>query len=279
VAAVPVATPRPAVPSKDLDYTPAPSVDSAIPPAPAVPPQAQDPAPQPAAPVADPSAKLRELYGLAAQTYAQIDGYTAQLRRKEVVHGEDKPEEIMLFKFRKQPWSVYFKWIGMENRGREVVFVKGRYDSKIHSHLGPKEPSIPFMGRKMALAPDNMLVRSRSRHDITEAGIGHIIEEFGKQLAGPQARLLRYAGTVTRSEYPQPLDAVEQVLPPGAEPQLPRGGRRLIGYDPASHLPVLVVTHDDRNRQVEFYLYEQLQFPVMLTDNDFNPERLGLASR
>jgi hypothetical protein len=135
------------------------------------------------------------------------------------------------------------------------------------------------MGRKMAVAPDNILVRSRSRHDIGEAGVGFVIEQFGRQLNSPQARLLRYAGPVTIPEYAEPLDTVEQIIPPGAESQLPRGGRRLIGYDPASHFPVLVITHDDRNRQVEHYLYNQLQYPVTLTDNDFNPERLGVASR
>lgn len=267
-------TPKQPAPTQSAANVPAPSVDSAIPAAA----PAQPATAAPSAPATDPAAKVREIYALAAQSYAGIDGYTAQLRRREVVNGDDKPEELMLFKFRKQPWSVAFKWIGPEANGRELVFVKGRYNNELHTLLGPGE-KIPFMPRKMSLSPDSPFVRGRSRHDINEAGIGHIIEQFGGQLNSPQAHLLRYAGTVKQAEYPQPLDTIEQTIPPGGEPQLPRGGRRLISYDPVSHLPVQVVTRDDRNRQVEFYLYEHIQFPVALTDNDFNPERLGVASR
>ena len=39
----------------------------------------------------------------AAVKFATIDSYVARLRRREQINGKDKPEELMLFKFRKQP--------------------------------------------------------------------------------------------------------------------------------------------------------------------------------
>jgi len=45
-----------------------------------------------------------------------MDSYIARLTRREQVNGKKQPEEIILFKFRQQPWSVYFKWLGESKR-------------------------------------------------------------------------------------------------------------------------------------------------------------------
>jgi hypothetical protein len=86
------------------------------------------PGPQPAAPPALPPAEsvspLRRLAQDAAATYSSFDAYSARLRQREQVNGKDGPEEVMFVKFRKQPWSVYFKWIGPEAQGSEVVYVE-----------------------------------------------------------------------------------------------------------------------------------------------------------
>ena len=41
---------------------------------------------------------------------------------------------------------------------------------------------------------------------------------------------------------------------------------------PARNLPDLLVTWDDANREVEYYCYDRLEYPVNLTDDDFNPD-------
>jgi len=85
--------------------------------------------------VNDPEARIRELQRLAAEHYAAVDSYIVRLRRREQVGGKDNPEELLLCRFRKQPFSVYFKWIGKEGNGREVVYVQGRHDDKIHTRM------------------------------------------------------------------------------------------------------------------------------------------------
>ena len=125
-------------------------------------------APATTAPVAaDNSPQLREVHKKAVAKFATIDSYVARLRRREQINGKDKPEELMLFKFRKQPWSVYFKWLGIEGHNRECIYVKGRYGNLIHTLLA--EGDVMLMHRpakKISLAPDSVLVRSRSRHAI-----------------------------------------------------------------------------------------------------------------
>src|SRR5205085_3781407 len=91
-----------------------------VPPAAAKPSVVQGSAPVPSE---SPIDHVRELYRDAAQRYAAIDSYIVRLRRREQVNGKDQPEELLLVKFRKQPTSVYFKWLGKEGHGREVVYV------------------------------------------------------------------------------------------------------------------------------------------------------------
>jgi hypothetical protein len=234
----------------------------------------------------DGNAKLQALYQDAAQRYASVDSYIVRLRRREQVNGQDKPEEVLLFKFRKQPWSVYLKWLGPEGIGRQVVYVKGQHEDKIHTLLAAGDMPFVPAGRQIALAPDNPLVRSSSRHSIHEAGFGVLIESFGRLLTtalpavpGNPAPMLRYLGPLKRPEFEMPGDAVEQTIPPGLEPQLPQGGRRLWVFDPHTKFPLLIVTHNELGHEVEYYCYDRLQFPVRLDDADFNPEKLWTAKK
>jgi hypothetical protein len=231
----------------------------------------------PAPPVAPVTA--RQLYQAARERFAGIDSYIVRLTRREMLKDRMNPEEVMLFRFRKEPWSVYLKWLGKEGQGREVVYVKGKHEGKIHTLLAAGD--IPFVpaGRRMALPPDNVLVRSACRHPITQAGIGASIDRIGEILAaierGDRKRgSLTVLAPVERPEFDRPVPALEHTLPPGLDPSLPRGGKRTYFFHPESHLPMLVTTRDDRNQEVEYYRYDRLQPSVKLDDADFDPDTL-----
>jgi hypothetical protein len=185
----------------------------------------------------------------------------------------------MEFRFRKAPWSVYFKWLGPAGRGREVVYVKGQGDDKIHMLLAAGDMPLAPAGKRMALSPDNMLVRAASRHPITEAGLGASIDRIGQILEaldrGDQRKgTLNDLGNINRPEFAVPVPAIEHVLPPGLDPNLPRGGRCLYCFDLETNLPVVVSMRDSQGQEVEYYFYDRLQYPVRLDDNDFNPDKL-----
>ncbi len=234
------------------------------------------PAPPPAAAV---PTTAREVHQQATARYATMSSYIARLTRREFHKDKMQPEQLLLFKFRKEPWSVYFKWLGKEGHGREVLYVKGEHGDKIHSLLA--EGDFPFMpaGKRMALAPDNVFVRNASRHPITEAGIGSSIERLGTVVAGvsrgdPGAGALKVLPALVRPEFSRPVMALEHVIPAGVEGPLPGGGRRLYCFDPENNLPVLIQTRDSRGQEVEYYFYDRLQFPVKLDADDFNPDTL-----
>jgi hypothetical protein len=227
----------------------------------------------------DPMVKLRTLYRLANEEYARIDGYGVRLRRREQIKGKDQPEETLLCKFRVRPFSVYFKWVGKEGKGREVIYVAGRYENKIHTLLAAGDAFLMPAGSHLALPPDNPLVLSSSRHAIAEAGIGCSLAYFNEVLEAMEhgdARRgsLTYLGLLQRPEFAQPCEAVEQSIPPGREPYLPRGGRRLWLFDPQRHLPTLTLTRDETGHEVEYYCFDQWEYPLHLTDDDFDPDRL-----
>jgi hypothetical protein len=276
---------------------PAPQPPAPTPPTPSLPPtspravsQTEQPAPAPitrvSVPPSDPgiapdakpegSNSPRQLYQRAVEAYGGIDSYTARMRRREQVAGKDMPEELIMAQFRKTPFSVHFKWIGGEGQGRELIYVQGRFEDKIHTLLAPTDPK--FLGRVMALPPDSTLVRSRSRYPITEAGIGPLVASFGRMLAtaektGPTMPV-KSLGLVKRPEYAEMLEGVEVVYPPRVDPLLPEGCRRWWFFDPQKGLPLLVIATDPAGKEVEYYCYDRVMYPVRLDDEDFNPKRL-----
>ena len=222
---------------------------------------------------------MRQLYQAAAQRYAGINAYIVRFTRREFVKGEYQPEEVILFKFRKQPFSVYLKWVGPLHKGREVVYVKGRFDNKLHTLLAAGDMPLMGAGKRFSLPVDSTLLSRNSRHPITEAGIGALLNHLGAVLdaveKGDKSKgAFTYLGQQKRPEFSAPLDAIVWKVPPGADPSLPRGGRRWCFCDGVNHLPALLITHDDRGQEVEYYRYDRYQLNVPLDDNDFDPDKI-----
>lgn len=267
----PLELPPPPPPPKSQNADMPPSREVAPPPPLAVTPSID-------APAGGAMIALHRLFKQADDECATLDSYICRMTRREQVNGTSKPEEMMLFKFRKQPFSVYFKWIGNEGKGREVVYVKGRYGNNLHTLLAAGDHPFKGAGSRMALAPDNIFVRRSSRHPITDAGICSILEKYGAALAAAEKgqRTMRFLGIVKRPDFDEgvTLEGAEDDVPPGADPNLPRGGKRQLYFDTVNHLPVLVITKDDRGQEVEYYRFDRFQKNVKLDDDDFNPDKL-----
>ncbi len=231
----------------------------------------------PIVPQAAPVSPLRALHRKAVERYAQIDTYVMRLRRREVIGNVHKPEEVILCKFRQEPFSVYLKWLGAEAKGREVMYVKGRHDNKVHTLLAAGDVPLVPAGKHMTFAVDSLLVKSNSRYAITEAGLGNLITRFGQAVERTEKGDMRwgtlhYLGLVKRPEFETKLEAVLHTIPPRADPLLPGGGKRLVFFEPHLQLPVLVVTQDENNREVEYYCHDRFQIPGGLEERDFDPD-------
>ena len=220
----------------------------------------------------------------AAEKYHGLAGFECRLTRRETVNNRPMPQEELQYKFRREPYSLHIKWVGLEGQGRELIYVTGKYDNKVQILTGKGEGLIVPAGMRVARLPTDKEVRSKSRHDIREGGMGMAVEWFGKVVAllekdPGQAKRMRYLGVVRgRPERPGGLEGVEEALPPGWEPLLPRGGKRVTYFDPdpasPSHgLPILITAFNESGREVEYYFFDQLR-PTHPTDADFDPDRL-----
>lgn len=224
-------------------------------------------------------ADLRRIYEDCKKKHDTADSYIVRLTRREVLNGKPQPEEVILFRFRKSPRSVHLKWLSANGGGREAVWVEGRYDGKMQTLLAAGDHIFKPAGSRFEISPDSPLVRASSRHSITEAGIGSLIERFGRVLAaqkrGDRSQgTMNYLGQQKRNEFAAPVEALEMNIPAGLEASLPKGGRRWCFVDPSENVPVLIITHDDRGQEVEYYRYDRYLFSVKLDDDDFDPDHL-----
>lgn len=224
------------------------------------------------------SLKLRELYTHAAGRYAGMQDYLCRFRRREVVNGKAEPEDLLEFKYRK-PDSIYMKWVGGQLVGRELIYVKGKYNNELQIRTGKGDI---IAGFRTSLDPHSPRALANSRRSVDEAGIGNLIDGFGAVLAAQEKGAtnlgaLRYLGPTPRPESAVPMDCVEQTIPPGLEKQLPRGGVRYFFFNRDDRtrdyeLPVLVVTNDPDRREVEYYCYDRVNTNVGLKPEEFDPD-------
>jgi len=230
----------------------------------------------------DLTSKLRSLYDHASQSYAAMDTYTLRMRRREVVAGKARPEELILAKFRRQPFSIYLKWVGEEGKSREVCYVQGQHEGVLHTLMAPGDLFL-FAGKHFKCAPDSPLVKSNCRYPITDAGFGPVIARFGRLVAALDKGEIREGsakllGKVKRPEFDEPVEGVVQTLPANFESLFPGGGQRFWYFDANHGLPVLIVTLDHQGKEVEYYCHDRIQAPANLDDDDFNPYRLWKAA-
>lgn len=225
----------------------------------------------------------KRLHKRASDQFSKLDGFESRLTRRETVGNKPMPEEVLQYKYRREPYSVHIKWVGKEAQGRELVYVTGKYDGKVQILTGKSEGLVVPSGMRISRSPTDKDVSSKSRFDIREGGMRMQLEWFGRVVATmerdpAQANRMKYLGIVNRRERESGLEAIEEQIPPGWEPLLPKGGRRTTCFDPnpaspSFGLPILVTTIDHTGREVEYYWFDQLK-PGQFTDADFDPDRL-----
>lgn len=225
---------------------------------------------------------LQTVLDRAEQRFAAIHSYIVRLKRREMIGNRVMPEDNLLFKFRKEPFSIYMKSLeGSPTTGRELIYVRGRFNNQLQIKAG-RHDIMPGLRLEMDLHSPRATMNSRRTLD--EAGFGNMITRFGVALAemdnGKRAPdSMQYLGPQTRPETRQPLECALQTMPAGLEKHLPHGGQRFwfFSNDPLAAeygLPVLIVTLDEQSREVEYYFSDRLCVNVNLGDRDFDPDVL-----
>jgi len=140
------------------------------------------PAPAPAPSIAtpspeattDPITQAKAIIAESRARYQQVRDYTCTFFKRERVNGQMTPQFVMAMKFRAKPHSVYFKFV-KPKPGREAIYIAGRNGGKALVHdVGIGK----LLAGTLALDPRSRRAMEDNRHPITDAGLGHMIDEL-----------------------------------------------------------------------------------------------------
>jgi hypothetical protein len=210
----------------------------------------------------------------AKRNYTAVKDYSCFLLTQENVKGKLQKENIIHFKMRTQPFSVYMNWRAPDElKGREVAFVAGKNNNKMRV----KDNKIGGFFGFQSIDVNDPRVLQNSRHTITEAGIGNMIEqnlkhwELAKKMGKTKAVIADRAYSCNGREC---LRVEVTALGRSSEAYC---YRTVIFLEKDSKIPIRMENYDwPRERGspagdlLELYSYSQLQFNIGLRDADFD---------
>jgi hypothetical protein len=219
-----------------------------------------------AAAAPSPLAELLRLLDAADKQYAQIHDYTAVMLSRERVKDVLQEQERVLLKFQRA-FKVYMRWLEGPSRGREGLYVSGAHDGKFLVY----EPRGFQRLFTAALDPNDARVMEKSRHPVTDVGIGRLLEIVGDN-ARRAARngVLRVVDRGPGEVAGRPVRQMEGILP--RDPQAGYYAYRVqLFFDDEQRVPIRVVVYDWSDRLVEDYTYTELRLNPGLSILDFDP--------
>lgn len=208
----------------------------------------------------------------ARQAYQKVHDYTCLLVKRERMGGLLPPNNVMEMKVRTQPFSVYLRWLEPRaEAGQEVCYVAGRNDGKMRVRPKGVLGAVGFV----SLDPNDPRARQTSRRNITEAGIGNLIERFAKGWE-IERRINQSQVHVAEYEYNRRrCTRVEIVHPTNPQGQFTYY-RTVLYFDQETHLPIRLECYDwprqptDPGDLVEIYSFANMRINVGLGDEVFN---------
>jgi len=203
----------------------------------------------------------------AVEQFKAMTDYTCKLD-KRVRQGGILYEDLSIAVKYKKPKHYYFRWEQGSAKGREVIFVSGKYNDRIVAHPGGK---MRFL--TLHLDPRGRLAMRANRHSLQNSGMEKIIE-----LIDSDYNLAQEKGIdAIRCTGEDNLDGlavwiIEGIFPPN---QGFYAHKVLISIAKTIRLPVKISIFDWSGDLIEEYVFRDLRINVGLTEDDFNPGNPG----
>ena len=104
--------------------------------------------------------------------YRSIRDYTCTFSKRERIKGQLTPLQVLAMKVRTEPRSIYLKF-RQPSPGREAIYIVGRNNGKVLAHdVGLNK----LLAGTLRLEPTGARTMEGSRHPISEAGIGPLLD-------------------------------------------------------------------------------------------------------
>jgi hypothetical protein len=212
------------------------------------------------------------LMAAARQSFQNLQDYTCVLVKRERLRGQLQPDQVIAMRVRNQPFSVYLRWEQPRSlAGQEACYVTGRNDGMMRVH---STGLVGAIGGWVSLDPRDPRVMEHSRHSITEAGIGNLLDRYGSRWEEERRLNVTDVHVADFVYNSRPCRRVELIHPPGGSFTYYRS---LLYFDNETHLPIRVENYDwPRSRDnaagelVEVYSYIDLRPNVGLRDDAFD---------
>ena len=229
----------------------------------------QQPPPAAASPLDEPLRLLAE----ARRSYQGVQDYSCTLIKRERLEGQPLTDNVIAMKVRTQPFSVYLRWQAPKALvGQEACYVAGKNNNMMRAHA----KGLLGVAGWVSIDPRDPRAQKSSKHSITEAGIGNLIERFAgywekeRALGVTQVRVADYEYNKRR------CTRVETVRPENPGGQF-TSYRSVLYFDQENHLPIRVEVYDwpkpggsPDGELIEIYSYVDLRLNAGLGDDAFN---------
>jgi len=207
-------------------------------------------------------AKLDAVLQRTSATLSATANYKVDVKSQESVNGKMHPvDQFVLYK-RRQPFAVRMEWSQGNEAGREVIFspteTKGMIQIRMPKGLIPR----------ISMSPDSPLVRAKSRHPITEAGIDSVVERLNETLSlsrknAPNAGQIAVA--MVNDPTLGPLQRITHLTT--------KGETWVVDMQNDTGLPLTVHATDNAGQLMEHYEFRnyQLNLGDLQTASAFDP--------
>lgn len=206
----------------------------------------------------------------AEAAYDRVTSYTAVFHKQQRIAGKLLPEETILLKCRKSPFSLYMKWIRAPYKGSELLYRAGWNEDRVRAHRGG---ILRFVVRN--LDPRDPGLMADNLRPVTSTGIGYLLESVATDIRKAiKFNELKFSERGQETVYGRNTQVLEVIFPKEKAKDYD-GYRYVINQDVESKILVRIRVYDGHDQLVENYGYENLDLHAPLADADFEPKNPG----
>jgi len=206
--------------------------------------------------------QLKFLQLLRQKCEETIIDFTATFYKQERIKGKLRKEEAAQMKWRKDPFSVYMKFI-KGDKGKEALYVEGVHGNEIRAHTGGL---LSFV--KIWTKPTSKRAMKNNLRPITRAGMANMLHS-----ALPVYELAEKNGDL-KIEYLGEMDfagrrvyGIKRILP---KKDIYPGKELVLYIDCEQLVPIGAYSYHWDGQVMSKYRYQDFKINADLTDKDFD---------
>jgi hypothetical protein len=209
---------------------------------------------------------LQYLHEVAAKCRA-LEQYTVNFTRQErrglVFKSLREPEHITC-KFRRQPFSIYMKWLDPDIKYGESTFVEGQQDDKVR--FVPRRGLFGLPPKITRVDLQTPVTWGEANYPLTEFGLARMMERTlaNVERAGDDLAI-SYCGLTKLSEYGGVVHYLQLDFPPSQH----KAPVQELFIDVETDLPVCTRILYSSGKLEAAYVWADVNPNITLTDDDF----------